>query len=124
VLVWVYYSAQIFLLGAEFTWVYAFRHGSRRGETKADPVAAVHRAVPTKSDVAAASGEAPYDSVLTPSAILKRPSLKAQVLSAGIMIAAAAASEWALERMSHRTERPKPLRRAPWWWHWLPFGQR
>ena len=28
-LVWVYYSAQIFLLGAEFTWVYARRHGSR-----------------------------------------------------------------------------------------------
>lgn len=32
-LVWVYYSAQIFLLGAEFTWVYAHRYGSRRGET-------------------------------------------------------------------------------------------
>lgn len=27
-LLWVYYSAQIFLLGAEFTWVYARRHGS------------------------------------------------------------------------------------------------
>jgi membrane protein len=30
VLVWVYYSAQIFLLGAEFTKVYAHRFGSRR----------------------------------------------------------------------------------------------
>lgn len=30
VLVWVYYSAQIFLLGAEFTKVYAHRHGSKR----------------------------------------------------------------------------------------------
>ena len=29
-LVWVYYSAQIFLLGAEFTWVYAHDRGSRR----------------------------------------------------------------------------------------------
>jgi len=28
-LVWVYYSAQIFLLGAEFTWVFANEHGSR-----------------------------------------------------------------------------------------------
>lgn len=28
VLVWVYYSAQIFLLGAEFTWLYANRSGS------------------------------------------------------------------------------------------------
>lgn len=27
-LVWVYYSAQIFLLGAEFTWVFAHDHGS------------------------------------------------------------------------------------------------
>jgi membrane protein len=29
-LVWVYYSAQIFLFGAEFTHIYAFRKGSRR----------------------------------------------------------------------------------------------
>jgi len=34
VLVWVYYSAQIFLLGAEFTWVYAHAFGSRRGEER------------------------------------------------------------------------------------------
>jgi membrane protein len=27
-LLWVYFSAQIFLLGAEFTWVYAHEHGS------------------------------------------------------------------------------------------------
>lgn len=31
-LLWVYYSAQIFLLGAEFTWQYARRFGSRRHE--------------------------------------------------------------------------------------------
>jgi len=31
VLIWVYYSAQIFLLGAEFTWVYAKTLGSLRG---------------------------------------------------------------------------------------------
>ena len=30
VLVWVYWSAQIFLLGAEFTWVWAHARGSRR----------------------------------------------------------------------------------------------
>ena len=34
VMVWVYYSAQIFLLGAEFTWVYAHTHGSRRGQPR------------------------------------------------------------------------------------------
>jgi membrane protein len=30
-LLWIYYSAQIFLLGAEFTHVFAYTHGSRRG---------------------------------------------------------------------------------------------
>ncbi|HEY3129613.1 MAG TPA: YihY/virulence factor BrkB family protein [Acidobacteriota bacterium] len=34
VLVWVYYSAQIFLLGAEFTKFYAYRYGSRRHKTE------------------------------------------------------------------------------------------
>jgi membrane protein len=33
VLVWVYYSAQIFLIGAEFTWAYAHAFGSRKGQT-------------------------------------------------------------------------------------------
>ncbi|MBK5256306.1 MAG: YihY/virulence factor BrkB family protein [Vicinamibacteria bacterium] len=39
-LVWVYYSAQVFLLGAEFTWVYSHQRGSRveRFQTKAVPV--------------------------------------------------------------------------------------
>ncbi len=30
ILLWVYYSAQIFLLGAQFTWVYANSYGSRK----------------------------------------------------------------------------------------------
>jgi len=34
VMIWVYYSAQIFLLGAEFTWVYAHMQGSRRGQLR------------------------------------------------------------------------------------------
>lgn len=34
-LIWVYYSAQIFLLGAEFTWVYAHEHGSRKNAAAA-----------------------------------------------------------------------------------------
>jgi hypothetical protein len=29
-MIWVYYSAQIFLLGAEFTWAYALTFGSRK----------------------------------------------------------------------------------------------
>ena len=34
-LLWVYYSAQIFLLGAEFTWVYAHQRGSKVGAPEA-----------------------------------------------------------------------------------------
>lgn len=45
VLTWVYYSAQIFLMGAEFTWVYAHRFGSLKG--RARPGAAT--GVPTRS---------------------------------------------------------------------------
>lgn len=37
VMVWVYYSAQIFLIGAEFTWVYANEFGSRSGLQETGP---------------------------------------------------------------------------------------
>ena len=33
-LVWIYYSTQVFLMGAEFTWVYANMYGTRRGRDK------------------------------------------------------------------------------------------
>ena len=38
---WVYYSAQIFLLGAEYTWVFANRHGSRADRSLLDAAPAV-----------------------------------------------------------------------------------
>ncbi len=44
VLLWVYYSAQIFLFGAEFTWAYAHKFGSRKG--RAAPPVAVLPAAP------------------------------------------------------------------------------
>jgi len=37
ILIWVYYSAQIFLLGAEFTKAYAFAHGSRKHDEAERP---------------------------------------------------------------------------------------
>lgn len=37
VLLWVYYAAQVFLLGAEFTWVYATEHGSLKGTRGENP---------------------------------------------------------------------------------------
>lgn len=46
-LLWVYYSAQIFLVGAEFTYAYAHEFGSARGAASAD--AAAPAPVPTAS---------------------------------------------------------------------------
>jgi len=46
-LVWVYYSAQIFLLGAEFTWAYAHTLGTRRDLASATPSAVATEALPT-----------------------------------------------------------------------------
>ena len=37
VILWVYYSSQVFFLGAEFTKEYALRHGSRRNQVLAPP---------------------------------------------------------------------------------------
>ena len=45
VLIWVYWAAQIFLMGAEFTWVYAHRYGSLRHQ----PRPASRRGVPPEA---------------------------------------------------------------------------
>jgi membrane protein len=44
-LVWVYYSAQVFLMGAEFTWAYSITFGSR----KEQPVPVAAPAVPSQA---------------------------------------------------------------------------
>jgi len=49
VLVWVYYSAQIFLLGAEFTWVYAHSYGSLKGSVRPGTEAVVDAPVRTSA---------------------------------------------------------------------------
>jgi hypothetical protein len=61
-LVWVYLSAQIFLLGAEFTWVYSHQRGSRaeRFETKVAPL------VPTRAGDS--TPEAKEEEILRPRA--------------------------------------------------------
>jgi membrane protein len=64
-MVWVYYSAQIFLFGAEFTWVYANMYGSRRNEPEQEKAARTEESeVPTRSD----TGKIPSDTVPTSSA--------------------------------------------------------
>ena len=124
VLVWVYYSAQIFLLGAEFTWVYAFRHGSRRAENRVGSTSA-RREVPTKGNVTAANDEqSRTDPALKPSARSEAPSLAERAIAAGMVIALAAASEWCLERLKRSAEQKKVVRKAPWWRPLLPGSNR
>ena len=57
-LLWVYYSAQIFLLGAEFTWVYAHDHGSLAGA----------------GEQATGTVVAPVDEAMAPTATSQAPS--------------------------------------------------
>jgi membrane protein len=52
-MVWVYYSAQIFLFGAEFTWVYAHEFGSRRGKPRPQADAAIGAEIATTAPVPA-----------------------------------------------------------------------
>ncbi|MES2935816.1 MAG: YihY/virulence factor BrkB family protein [Pseudomonadota bacterium] len=48
VIVWVYYSAQIFLMGAEFTWAYALTFGSH----KQQPLPAAAADIPSQTNTA------------------------------------------------------------------------
>lgn len=51
VMVWVYYSSQIFLFGAEFTWVYANLYGSRREIAKKEgTVPGAPQEVPSRTE--------------------------------------------------------------------------
>ncbi len=72
-LVWVYYSAQIFLLGAEFTWVYAHRHGSKAGEP--EPIPAPR--IPSRSGEA----DAPASTGVGAAAPAPQPAREGVVLS-------------------------------------------
>ncbi len=60
-LVWVYFSAQIFLLGAEFTWVYSHEYGSKRAQTGEKSAAAA----PSRSGGAAAVADAKSGAAIT-----------------------------------------------------------
>ena len=58
IFVWVYYSAQIFLMGAEFTWVYARTFGSMRDRADLSPAGDGAAAAPSRSDLRSAAPEA------------------------------------------------------------------
>jgi len=82
VLLWVYYSAQIFLLGAEFTWVYAHTYGSLKDQQ----VPAKAPAVPNASQ-----GDAAAPARGRPPMRPRRPSVAAT--ATGVAVAAAVAAK-------------------------------
>ncbi len=91
ILVWIYYSAQIFLFGAEFTQVFARRHGSLKGS---DTVP-VPRNTPAPADadgtVAAPTTSVTANTTRLPSSS-KGSALSGIVFAIGIFLAAAIAS--------------------------------
>jgi membrane protein len=61
-LVWIYYSTQVFLMGAEFTWVYANMYGTRRATETLDAEPPV---VPVRSEAAASPIAATRDTAVS-----------------------------------------------------------
>ena len=133
IFVWVYYSAQIFLLGAEFTWVYAKQFGSLQGTATSD-------AAPMPAASASASAPLPLPVVTAPAAHAAPPvevararrhpsALSPSMVKLGTELAVAftmrVAIPWLVGRMAQRVEdryrprdasrtsrRPAPARRG------------
>jgi membrane protein len=86
-LLWVYYSAQIFLLGAEFTWVYAHDHGTlaRKGNAAEAAAAPDAEASPSPPDDAAHPSSAPLIDPVPHNALAHRgrPGFKQKLLAYG-----------------------------------------
>ncbi|GKS93540.1 YihY/virulence factor BrkB family protein [Acidovorax sp. SUPP2825] len=105
VLIWVYYAAQIFLLGAEFTKVYAAEHGSHAAAPEAllDPVE------PRKGGADANSALTP----VTPLPVPARQAAPAAPLSTGALATTVAllAARVALSLWLERREKRDALRR-------------
>jgi membrane protein len=110
-MVWVYYSAQIFLFGAEFTWVYAHEFGSRRGKARpraADAAAqAPAAAAPPIAQPAAA--RVPVATPLPPvsaESTVRRRHPFGSVAVAFVAGAALGAAKWfAMDRLRHLKRR-------------------
>ena len=105
VMIWVYYSAQIFLLGAEFTWVYAHSHGSRRGKERPSGLAVAGIA----ADKTEEKQVKPEKLLPVPvSAVLQAPALNKKPLIAFGAAAALGAIAGLALRFGMPAHRPKP----------------
>lgn len=110
-LLWVYYSAQIFLLGAEFTWVFAHAHGSLKGQ--ADNQA---KAAPDGGSVLAPALDAPHRSEPAGKAwVATRPAAALPSLAQRVMVYGAASGSLLLLSLLLKKRRGAPR---------LPAGRR
>jgi len=106
-LLWVYYSAQIFLVGAEFTWIYAHRYGSCKDKDRATQQATAASTRPPAERLAGESRGAPGvqrpPSTLVPSwSTLARTQ---PALAVGMAVAAGMAIGELFERVVERLDR-------------------
>ena len=100
VFIWVYYSAQIFLIGAEFTWIYATKFGSMRN-------LASQPAVKTVQEIPNADAPPPAPPAIAPAvpaAADKPPAgvVKPAVAGFGLGVAAGVAASFALPKLTRR----------------------
>ena len=81
-LVWVYYSAQIFLLGAEFTWVYAHDHGSlKEAGQKIAPTAAEREGTVHGEESSASDAPHKSQSSAAPAKLAVKPSTASRTVN-------------------------------------------
>ena len=110
VFVWVYYSAQIFLLGAEFTWVYATTFGSKKDEpTGVTGTAEVNR-LPLLDDAESTGSEAGVsnkDAAAVPSDAAAKTSEKESPSSLAIQLFVGLALQFVLPRLLRRLSRSR-----------------
>ena len=96
IFVWVYYSAQIFLLGAEFTWVYANRFGSMRSR-------AADQSSPAPDPIDVVSEEVPSDRESVPPPAEREPTAIVQlVTTVGVALFAQVVWPWLVDRLAAR----------------------
>ncbi|HEX6707014.1 MAG TPA: YihY/virulence factor BrkB family protein [Albitalea sp.] len=101
-LLWVYYSAQIFLLGAEFTQVFAHAYGSRRGASSRAPAPQQPSALPAR--------EAPLLPPARPTGSRLQRHLGA---AAALAAALGALAAWRLQRRRGPARVSSPSRYSP-----------
>ena len=101
IFVWVYWSSQVFLFGAEFTWVYANSHGSRRHipgaaaqvEQKTEDGA---KPIPARSETGTPPLEAPLPAEPAPD---PRPRRQLSATDVGVGIGAGLVIRYVLPRL-------------------------